>query len=73
MKQQHFGGSCRSCPPSYLGDVLHSSRHWIPFCWIINNKVLPEVTEQLPGEDRWGFARGTAPPNCPSTARSCPD
>lgn len=58
---------------SYLGDVLHGSTYRLPFCWVINDEVLPEVAEQLPGEDRWGFASGATSPSCLSTARSCLD
>lgn len=66
-----FQGSLRL--PSHLGDVLHDSTHWVPFCWVINNKVLPEVTEQLPGENRWGSLEEPprqAAPALPGPARA---
>lgn len=57
--------------PSYLGDVLHGSTHWVPFCWVINDETLPKVTEQLPGEEQWVFVGAAALSSCPSSARSC--
>lgn len=35
---------------SYLGDVLHGGIERVPFCRVNNNKTLPKVAEELPGQ-----------------------
>lgn len=47
---------------SYLGDVLHGGTERVPFHRVTDNKVLPEVTEELPGQEQRSPESGQVPP-----------
>ena len=47
---------------SNLGDVLHSGTERVPFHWVMDNKVLPKVTEELPGHRQCSSESGHVPP-----------
>lgn len=46
---------------SNLGDVLHSGTERVPFPRVTDNKVLPEVTEELPGQGHCSSESGQVP------------